>query len=95
MFENLFANIEAAVDRHPKLTRVALNDKPITASTPANLIHEAEIVVRRGGSCSARIRVKLRGSRKRAMEIYGDGDSPTQAAANLIDGLDHWATALE
>lgn len=94
MFDQLFNRIDAAVDAHPKLSRVAINGKLVTRTTPTSLIDEAKIEVTRTG-CTARIRVKLRGSRKRAMDISGDGDTPEQAAAKLIDGLDIWAQAIE
>jgi len=94
MFDNLFTQIETAIDGHPRLSRVDLNGKPITAETLTNQIHEPIIEVSRGWF-RVRVRVKLRGSRKRSTEIDGRGETVEAAVEHLITGLDSWAEAIE
>lgn len=44
-------------------------------------------------SVSVYVHVKLKGSRKKASEIWGRATNLTGAIDNLIDSLDHWAGA--
>jgi hypothetical protein len=81
IIEPLFLRVEAAVDSHVALRRV-----------PGSL-GEPELRLSRFGA-QIEIRVKLIGSRKKPCTISGDGETPEQAADNLIARLDHWAQAI-
>lgn len=78
-FEPLFQKVEAAVDEHPKLERVTLGEPGFN--------------VDRGG-WTVKIRVHLKGSRKKATDIHGAGDTPEAAVEKLIGSLDIWAQAI-
>ena len=78
-FEPLFQKVEAAIDAHPNLTRVTLG--------------EPEFQVDRSG-WSVRIRVALKGSRKKPSEIHAEGASPSEAVETLVTHLDIWAKAI-
>jgi hypothetical protein len=75
----LFATVEHAVDTHASLIRMPGNEASLTVS-------------RYGWTMT--VRVSLRGSRKKATPIHGDGDTAAEAAANLIHRLDIWAQAI-
>ncbi len=79
--DTLLAPLEQAIADHPRLTR--------------QQAREPWLCIDRHG-CSVRVMVKLRGSRKiRCDEIHGMGDTPEEAVAKLIGGLDFWAEALK
>lgn len=78
-FEPLFKKVEAAIDEHPKLDRV--------------LGGEPRFDIDRLG-VTVKIRVALKGSRKRPSDISGTGDTTEEAVEKLITGLDHWAEAI-
>jgi hypothetical protein len=78
-FEPLFKKVEDAIDAHPKLSRVTLG--------------EPSFNVDRGG-WSVKIRVALKGSRKKPTEVHGEGETPEEAVEKLVNGLDIWAKAI-
>ena len=91
----LFAKLKAAIDVHPRLMRVTMDGKPLTASTPSAFVSDPTLALWRD-SFTVKIEVKLRGSRKRNLsEINGSGDTPEEAVDDLINSLDIWATAIE
>ena len=77
-FEPLFQKVEAAIDAHPQLLRVAV---------------DPQFTVDRGG-WSIKIRVKFKGSRRNAVEIHDEGETPEAAVERLVAGLDIWAKAI-
>ncbi len=77
--EPLFKQVEAAIDAHPKLERVTLG--------------EPSFNVDRDG-WTVKIRVHLKGSRKKPTDIHGAGEAPEAAVEKLIGSLDIWAQAL-
>jgi hypothetical protein len=83
-FNDLFTQIENAVDAHQKLRR----------PTGIPVLRGATMQVNRLGFC-AEIRVSLLGSRKRPSTIRAFGDTAAEATNKLIDGLDIWAEALK
>lgn len=88
-FGALIAKIEAAVDAHPELTRTR-HDKRGT--------EEAELTYRSGGwVAEVRLRSKVakgRGSRLMT-STRGHGDTPEEAAEDLIEGLPITAEVLK
>jgi hypothetical protein len=76
-FEPLFARVEEMIKTHGKF-----------AVAPG---HTLRFTVNRYG-WSVDILVKLVGSRKRATEICGRGDTAEEAVEKLGQSLDHWAT---
>ena len=93
-FDDLFTKLEKAIDAHPRLASVAIGGKLVTPETPASHIHEPTLHVSRGWY-SIHVIVKLKGSRKKASELTGRGETAEEAVDHLITGLDHWAEALE
>ena len=78
--EALFTRLEKAVDDHQALMRNPLRSPHLRLSRDGATIH---------------ISVKLKGSRKiRCDDITGHGDTPEEAVAELIAGLDSWAEAI-
>lgn len=78
-FEPLFQKVEAAIDAHPKLERVTLGEPGFN--------------VDRGG-WTVKIRVHLKGSRRKPTDINGSGDTPEEAVEKLVETLDIWAQAI-
>ena len=78
--DNILYAVEKAVDQHRKLKRQSEASLVVTRSAP---------------KFQVRIRVSLRGSRKRPMDINESADSVEEAALNLVDSLDIWAEALK
>lgn len=79
--DGAFRRVEAAIDAHSKLKRVA------------NVLGEPDVSLSRLG-CTVHIAVRLKGSRKKPFKIHGEGSSVEAAVEHLINGLDHWAEAL-
>jgi hypothetical protein len=79
--EAAFRRLEQAIDAHDRLKRV-----PGPKGEPE--MH----FTRLGGTIS--IPVTLKGSRKRATKITGNGDSLDAAVDDLLNGLDTWADAI-
>jgi hypothetical protein len=82
MFDDLFDEIEDAIDEHPLLRRV----EPLT-------LHDARMSVTRGWF-HVEILVKRAGSRKKPTLISGNGETPREATDALINSLDNWAEVL-
>ena len=80
--EKVFARIEAAIDAHPKLKRAE------GWSGGDATLHLSRLGV------TVRIKVKLKGSRRKPVEITGSGDSIELAADSFVNGLDVWAEVL-
>jgi len=78
--ETLFVSVETAIHNHPTLLLVTHPTSPY-------------LVLSRMGS-TLKVLVKLQGSRKKPTEIWGEGDTPTEAAADLIRTLDFWAQSI-
>lgn len=77
----LLDRAEKAVANHPGLRAVD------------TLLGEAKLEFSRHGWT---VKIHVKGARRRTMsEISGSGDFPAAAVQNLIDGLDHWAKAIE
>jgi hypothetical protein len=83
MFDDLFDEIEDALDKHPALRRV----EPFK-------LHDARMSVTRGWF-HVEILVKRVGSRKKPFAISGNGETPREAVDALINGLDGWAEVLK
>lgn len=86
--EALLSRVEQAVDAHPRLERhciVVVNDKKIYP--------EPELILTRSG-CSVTIRVKVKGSHRKACDIWGEGDTPESAVESVVGALDRWAEAI-
>jgi hypothetical protein len=79
--DDILYMVEKAVDQHSKLVRQG----------------EASLIVRRSRPrFEVRIRVSLRGSRKRPMDISeGSDDSVEEAALQLVEKLDFVAQAIK
>ena len=87
-FANVISRIEKAVDEHPELTR---------ARSGKQGIQEAELTYRRGEwVAEVLLRSKIakgRGARQ-MISARGHGDTPEEAADDLIEGLPIWAQTL-
>lgn len=74
---SLFGDIERAIRDHGKF----------------KILQDPTFTMTRLG-CKFVVKVKLVGSRtRRPDEIHGSGESPWEAAEDLIKGLNHWALA--
>jgi len=67
-------------------------ERAIQKNGKFKVLQDPEFKMTRLG-CSFVVKVKLVGSKKRLSEISGSGESPWEAAEDLIKGLDHWAIA--
>jgi hypothetical protein len=86
----VFCQVEDAIDAHPRLRRYYNENEDHT-----KILGEPEISATRLG-WTISIHVRLEGSRKvRPSKISGQGDTPQEAAAQLIAGLDYWAEAIK
>jgi len=71
--------VEKAVDQHPKLQRKGEAKLEVTRSAPRYAVS---------------VPARWRGGRKRAHALTGSGDTPEEAAEQLISELDVWAEAI-
>lgn len=71
---------ERAVDQHRTLRRES---------------HASLVFTRHAPRFTVTVLARLSGSRKKPVTIHGGGDSPEEAAENLIEKLDAWAEALK
>ena len=83
-YEPLFRKVEEAIDAHPRLRRGLRQGVDSTNPTFR--------VDRNGYTVEAL--VQLEGSRKGPSKVSGFGESAGEAVADLIGGLDHWATVM-
>ena len=88
-FAALIAQIEAAVDAHPELTRARRGGRGF---------EDAELTFSRGSwqaFCACRSKAaKGRGSRLMS-QVYGDGETPELAVAKLIEMIPYWAEGMK
>jgi len=81
--EHLFREIEDAIDEHPLLVRRGHMKQ----------VSEPMLKIDRLG-CTIVIMVALKDLRRRPTEIYGSGETPEEAAEDLVSGLDRWAKVM-
>jgi hypothetical protein len=88
-FAALIAQIEAAVDAHPELTRARRGGRGF---------EDAELRFSHGSwraGCECRSKVaRGRGSRI-LCSVYGDGETPELAVAKLIEMIPYWAEGMK
>jgi hypothetical protein len=79
---DLIRLLEKAVDDHPRLYRWRNSRAELAIDDDSE-------------DCwTVRITVKVKGSNRRAHEIWNVGNTPEEAVARLIGQLDIWATSL-
>ncbi len=82
--ERLFQEIEDAIDAHPLLVRRGHMKQVSEPTLKADRL-----------GYSITIMVAVKDLRRRPSEIYGSGETPEEAAEDLISGLDRWAKVMD